>query len=347
MPSGSSEIFPVLDINQVMNAVPFIKEKWEIIGFSLNISKEILNGICQKASEQKIVEKSLFCCIKMLSYWFQNSDPQHITADAIMKAISAPLVDLTEDKVSKSKEALTSYIFNSSNFIEEYAITPPKDHEKAYVEMKTNVCIEFKKSQCSIDNIFLYLQIVNVDPKIYQNTSSFPDLFASFEKHKRMNKGDIGWLKAIAEYVNCTKALEIIENYESLSIVDKTTWNNCILNIASKMFFAKISNKPLENCTIKDSSNAKAVTCKIVGVPEIDSTLEFSGVGSIIFYWRVEKTTEIVIPKTIDSSLLKSCKLADITHIGIITDGNIQLRTIDEPKLQGNLCIAALQLILM
>ena len=55
--------------------------------------------------------------IKMFSYWFQNSDPhvQHITADAIMKVISAPLVDLTEDKVSKSKDTLTSSNFNSSN----------------------------------------------------------------------------------------------------------------------------------------------------------------------------------------------------------------------------------------
>ena len=332
--SGNSESFPVLDIHQVMNAVPVIKEKWEIIGLSLGVSKEMLNEICHKACELKIVQKSLFCCVKMLSYWFLNSNPQHVTADAIMEVISAPYVDLTEDKVSKSKDVLTSCNFSSNSIIQEYTVTPPEDHEKAYVEMKTNVCVEFKKSQSSIENILLYLQIVNVNPSIYQDVSSFPGLFASFEKHKIMNKTDISWLKTIAEHVKCTKALKIIENYESLSIADKIIWKNCILDIAGNMFFAKISNKPLESCTIKDASNAKAVMCKILEITETDGTLEFSGVGSIIFYWRVEKNTKIVIPKIIHPSILRSCRQAGITHIGTITNGNIQLRIIE---FQGNI----------
>ena len=44
-----------------------------------------------------------------------------------------------------------------------------------------------------------------------------------------------------------------------------------------------------------------------------------------------------MIQKTIDPLLLESCEQVGITHIGIITDGNIQLRTIDEPRIQGNI----------
>ena len=332
--TGNGKSFPTLDIYQAMNVLPLIQEKWQLIGRNLGLSVDNLDQIFQEARVQKIPEESsnTFCCAKMLTCWFQSSS--HVSADTIMGVISAPHVGLTKEKVSMIKAALTSYSFDSSNVTKEYATSPPKGHEQPYVEMKANVCKELIKSNCSIDDVLLYLETANVDPNVFKNISSFPNLCKSLEKHNHMNKADLSWLKAIAEYMKCEKALEIIENYEVLLVADKTNWDN-ILNKTNTGFIAKVSNNSLENCTIKDCSNAKLIGSKIFGLNKTDSILESVGVGSMIFYWRVKENTSITLPEVVNSSLMGSCKEAGVTHIGTIIDGNLQSRNIDELKIQG------------
>ena len=318
----------------MLNIVPFIQEKWQLIGRKLGVPIDNLDWIYEAVDVQKIPQESsnTFCCIKMLTSWLQNSS--HVSADTIIEVISAPHVGLTKEKVSRIKAALTSYNFDSSNVTKEYARIPPEDHERPYVKMKTNVCNELIKSKCSIDKVVLYLETANVDPKVFKNISSFPNLCTSLEKHNHMNKADLSWLKDIAGYMECEKALEIIENYEVLLVADKTNWDN-ILNEANTGFVVKISNKSSENCTIKDCSNAKLTASKMVELNETDSVLGSAGVGSMILYWRVKENTSIRIPEIVNSSLMRSCKDASITHIGTIINGNLQIRNIDELKVQG------------
>ena len=320
-----------------MNILPFIQEKWQLIGRNLGVSTDNLDWIFQEAGVQKIPEDSTnaFCCIKMLTCWLRNNN--HVSADTIIGVISAPHVGLTKDKISSVKAALTetSYNFDSSSVTEEYVTSPPEGPEKSYVEMKANVSKELIKSECSIDDVVLYLEAAKVDPKVFKNISSFPNLFTSLEKHNHMNKADLSWLKAIAEYGKCEKASEIIKNYETLLIADKTNWGS-ILNKTNTGFIAKISNKSSENCTIKDCSNAKSIGSEMVGSNETDGTLESAGVGSMIFYWRVvKKNASVTLPEIVDSSLMTRCKNAGVTHIGTIVDGNLQLRNIDKLKVQG------------
>ena len=331
------------DINQAMNILPYIQEKWQLIGRNLGVSIKNLDSICREAHEQEIPQESsnTFCCAKMLTYWI-HSGSSNVSADTIIEVVSALHVGLTKEKVSRIKAALDSsnvtkeYATSPPEGHEksrEYATSPPEGHEKSYVEMKTNVCKELIKSNFSIGDVVLYLEMADVNPNVFKDISSFPNLFKSLENHNHMNKADLCWLKDIAKHMECEKALEIIENYENSLLADKTNWGN-ILNTTNNGFLA-VSNKSLENCTIKDCSNAKLIGSEILGLNETDSILEATGVGSMIFYWRVKENINITLPEVVDSSLMRSCKDAGITHIGTIIDGNLQLRIIDKLKVQG------------
>ena len=136
----------MLDINQLMNTLPFLQEKWELIGIKLGVSTDTLESICQKAEEDHIPPHShnTFCCIKMLTYWFQNSN--NVSADTIIHIVSARHVGL-KDKVTNIRDALTSNEFSTtSTKINKCASNPPEGSEALYVEMKTNICKELNNS---------------------------------------------------------------------------------------------------------------------------------------------------------------------------------------------------------
>ena len=314
-----------------MNIVRFVQEKWQVIGLNLQIPRERLDWISEEADRENIPLQSLdtFCCIKMLTYWLQNSDD--VSANAIIEVIKAPHVGL-KDKIPSILEALTSSTvdFKLDKTTKKYATSPPESHEMPYIEMKTDVCNAFEESQCSINGVLLYLQNINIDPDILRNISSFPDLFKSFEVHNLLHAGDPAWLTTIAKYVKCPKALEVIEKYSRLLIADKTICSCDSFNKPINGFVAKFSDKTLENCTVKDCSNAKTAVRKILDLKDTDGILDHSEVGSLTFYWRVKENITITIPKFTCASLIKNCKDNGITHIGTITDGNLQLVNISE-----------------
>ena len=311
-----------------MNILPSVQEKWQVIGLNLGVPKERLDWISEEADREDIPLRSLdtFCCIKMLTYWFQNSD--NVSANAIIEVIKAPHVGL-KNKIPSIQEALTSSNVDLVKTTKKYTTSPPESHEMPYIEMKTNVCNEFESSQCSITGVLLYLQNTNIDPDILRNISSFPDLFKSFEAHDLLHAGDPAWLTTIAKYVKCPKALEVIEKYSRLLIADKTICS-CDSYKPINGFVAKFLDKTLENCTVKDCSNAKTAVREILDLKDTDGILDHSEVGSLTFYWRVKENVTITIPKFTCASLIKNCKDNGITHIGTITDGNLELVNISE-----------------
>ena len=321
-----------------MNILPFIQEKWQLVGLKLKVPSDMLDKICQEADKEKIPSDSVntFCCTKMLTYWFKNGD--HVSVDEIIKVISARHIDL-QDKIAAIEAALTSKNLGPNKKLKKYATCPPEAHEAPYVEMKTNVCRELKESRCSIDDVLLYLENADVDPDILKNISNFSDLFKSLEAHDLMHKAELCWLKAIIKYAKCPKAFKIIETYSDLLIADKTKCSNDSANKIKNGFAVKYSDKSLVDCTIKDSSDTKEIASKIMGLKETDGILDSSEVGSLTFFWKVKENITITIPKFIDASLTKNCKDAGITQIGTITNGNLKMINITEleiDKLTGD-----------
>ena len=148
-----------------------------------------------------------------------------------------------------------------------------------------------------------------------------------------MHKGDIGWLKAIINYVKCTKALEIIQNYSISLIADKTVYGHDVSGKIYNGFVAKFKHQCLETSTINDCDNAKSTVSRIFSLNETDGTLGSTGVGSLAFYWRVKTNIKITFPKFIDVSLMRICKDAEITNIGTITNGKVRLVDINEQRI--------------
>ena len=164
---------PNLDINQLMNTLPFLQEKWELIGIKLGVSTDMLDLICQEAEKAQVIPDSLntFCCIKMLTYWFQNSD--NVSADIITDIVSARHVGLI-DKVTNIRDALTSNeVGTSSSKLHQCATSPPEGSEVLYVEMKTNICKELNTSHCNFDDILLFLQNSDIEQEVLENVSNF------------------------------------------------------------------------------------------------------------------------------------------------------------------------------
>ena len=310
-----------------MNIVPFIQEKWSLIGTRLRISSDTLDDIWQKASEQQIPaeSKNTFCCVKMLTSWYETSDD--VLVDAIIMAVDAPHVGL-KNKLSSIETALTSKYVPMDNSAGASATMPPDKLQQSYYDTITKFCLELSKSQHSISDVLVYLKVCKVSPAVGKIVSDFPELVRLFEKYNLVNKTDLSWLKNIAHHTKCSKATEIIEEYEKTLLADKIPW--CSGHPKGTYLVGK-ANKKSENVTIKDSSNAKSAASEIVNIQETDSILEYSEVGSVIFYWRiVNEDLRIEIPKVPHLSLMINCKHADLTHVGIMTDGNLKWTFTDE-----------------
>ena len=319
-----------------MNIVSLIQEKWSLIGTRLKLSSDKLDDIWHTASEQQIPaeSKNTFCCVKMLTSWNETSD--NVSVDAIMMAVDAPHVDL-KTKISSIEAALTSEYTAMDNIAEETITNPPEKFEQPYFEMISKFCSELNKSEYSISDILVYLNVCKINSDVLENISVFPELMKSFEKHDLLNKTDLSWLKNIAHYARCTKATEVIEEYETSLLADKISWYSS--HTKGAYLVGRTDKKP-ENVTIKDSSDAKSAASRIVNIKESDIILNSSEVGSVTFYWRlVSEDVRIQIPKDVDAPLIKECKDVDITHIGIMIDGNLTWTNIDEISKYINLII--------
>ena len=313
-----------IKIHQLMNIVPFIQEKWSLVGVRLKLSSDQLDDIWQKATKQQIPSesKSTFCCIKMLTSWYEDSDD--VSVDAIMMAIDVGL----RAKISNIETALTSEYMGIDYGAEKSVTSSPEELVQPYVNMKTKFCLELSRSQHSISDVLVYLKICKINLEILEGIHDFPELLESFERHAILNKADLSWLKNIADHTHCVKATEAIEEYESLLMADKIPWYS---SQPKGTYLVGKTDKMPEDVTIKDASNAKLAASRIVNIKDSDSVLGFSEVGSVTFYWRlVNEAIKIKIPEVSNASLIKECKFAYLTHVGIMTNGNLNLATIDE-----------------
>ena len=310
-----------------MNIVPLIQEKWSLIGTRLRLSSDNLDDIWQAAIDEQIPAESrnTFCCVNMLTTWYKTSDS--VSADAIITAIDAPHVGL-KTKIPTIEASLTSEYVPTSIRAEKTVTNPPEKLEQPYFDMITKFCLELSKSQHAISDILAYLKVCNVNSDIYTEITDLPELVKSFERHELLNKMDLSWLKNIAHHAQCTKASEVLEEYENLLLADKIPWYSS--HTKGSYLVGKTDKKP-HNVTIKDSSNAKSAASRIVNIKESDSVLNSSEVGSVVFYWKILVSgIRIEIPKVVKASLIKECKDVDLTHVGIMINGNLSLANIDE-----------------
>ena len=315
-------------IHQLMNIVPHIQDKWSLIGTRLKVSSHALDEICCSANEQQIPagSKNTFCCVKMLTSWYDSDD---VSVDAVMMAIDAPHVGL-KAKISNIKAAMTSEYVVMDTSTDNSVTNPPEKTEQSYFEMKTKFCLELSKSQYSISEILIYLKVCKINSDVLEGISDFPELVASFEKHALLNKADLSWLKNIAHHAKCTKATEVAEEYESLLMADRIPWYS---SHPEGTYLVARTNKKPESVTVKDSNNAKSAASELVNIVESDSVLQSSEVGSVTFYWKlVNKSADIQIPKVANASLKQRCRDAGVTHVSIMIDGDLNSNwiTIDE-----------------
>ena len=310
-----------------MNIVPLIQEKWSFIGTRLKISSDKLDDIWQMASEQQIPteSKNTFCCVKMLTSWYKTSDD--VSADAIIMAVEAPHVGL-KSKISSIEAALKSeYVLMDSN-ARQSVTNPPEKFEQPYFDMIAKFCLELSKSQYSISDVLVYLKVCNINPDVLKEISDFPELARSLERHKLLNKIDLSWLKHITNYTQCREATKVIEEYESSLIADKIPWYSS--HPKGTYLVGRTDKKP-ENVTIKESSDAKSVVSKLTNLKESDSVLDSLEVGSVTFYWRlINESVGIHLTKVIHAPLIVECNEANLTHVGIMINGNLKWTSIDE-----------------
>ena len=311
-----------------MNVVPLIQEKWAEIGTQLNFSSEELNKFWLTADYHQIPDESrnTFCCIQMLKQWFETNDNDSV--DALIKAIDVPYIGL-QSKIPSIRSILTTESLTTSVDTEELAATiPPGKLEQLYMDMKAKFCLELSRSQHSIDDVILYLKLCNIKSEIFTKVADYPSLIRLLEKHNLLSQADLSWLKYIATCSNCKKATEIIENYEKTLIADKIVWSS--KHPEGTFLVGRVSKSP-EFVTIKDSSDAKSAASEIVELKDTDSITDSSEVGSVVFYWRVVRKVTINFLKFINASVAKKCSDARLTHIGIMIDGKLDLKSIDKP----------------
>ena len=314
----------VMDIHQLMNVVPLIQEKWSDIGTRLKFPPGELNKFWKTADEHQIPPESrnTFCCIQMLKQWFQANDKPFVSV--LIKAIDVPYIGLN-NKISSIKTALTTESFAPSIITE--GTNLPEKLEQQYIDMKAKFCLELIESECKISDILVYLRLCNVKSELFTEISyDYPSLIKLLEKHDLLSKADLSWLKYIATSSGCTKAAQILENYEKLLFADKIIWSN--KHSKGTYLVGKISRSS-EFVTIKDISNAKSVVSKVVNLQETDSKLDSSEIGSVIFYWRVIKDVTVHVPEFVDPLIAKECEDACLTHIGIVKDGKTDLEHVD------------------
>ena len=316
-----------INIHQLMNIVPLIQEKWSLIGTRLKLSSDMLDDIWQVASEQHIPTESrnTFCCVKMLTSWYKTSEDTSV--DAIITAIDAPHVGL-KSKISNIKVILKSEYVPMDKSVGQPTTNPLEKLEQPYFDMITTVCLELNKSEHSISDILMYLKVCNINSSVLEKVNDFAKLVKSLEEHELLNKADLSWLKTIVHYAQCTKAIKIIEEYEIFLMADKIPWYSS--HPKGTYLVGRTDKKP-ENVTIKDSSDAKSAVSRIFNIKESDSVLDSSQVGPVKFYWKlINEAIKIKIPKVADVSLVRKCKSASLTHVGIMIDGNLSWITIDE-----------------
>ena len=249
-----------ITIHQLMNIVPLIQEKWSLIGTELKLSSDKLDDICQAASEQQIPaeSKNTFCCVKMLTSWYETSDD--VSVDAIMMAVDPLHVGLNMTEITNIEAALRSENTALDSSTERSVGTSPEQLEQLYFDMITKFCLELSKSQCSIPNILTYLKVCNINSDIVEEIHDFPELVVSFEKYGLLKKSDVTLLNKVAHHAQCAKAVEVVEKYETYIV-------------------GGIDKKP-ENVTIKDSSNINLAASRIIVNEEIDSIQDSTEVGS-------------------------------------------------------------------
>ena len=309
-----------------MNIVPLIQEKWSLIGTRLNISSDKLDNFWQMAGEQQIPteSKNTFCCVKMLTSWYETSD--NVSTDAVVMAIDAPHVGL-KIKMSSIETALTSEYAIEDGSAGKTATNPPQKFEQSYLDMITRCCSELSTSRCTLSDILTYLKVCNINSEVVKEVTDFPELLRSLERYQLLNKTDLSWLKNIAQHAQCMKATKIIEDYERFLMADKIPWYR---SHSKGTYLVGRTNKSPENVTIEESSSAKLAASKVVNVKELDTILDSSEVGSVTFYWKfVNADVVIKIPKVVHTSLVQDCKIAGLTHIGIMNDGDLSLANVD------------------
>ena len=314
----------VVDIHQLMNVVPLIQDKWSDIGTRLKFSPGELNKFWKTADEHHIPAESrnTFCCIQMLKQWFEANEKPFV--DVLFKAIYVSYIGLN-DKMSRIKAALTSESFTPSIITEGTKL--PEKLEQQYIDMKAKFCLELMESECKISDVLVYLRLCNVKYELFREIFDYPSLIILLEKHDLLSKADLSWLKYIATSSSCTKATQILKNYEKLLFADKIIWST--KRSKGTYLMGKISSSS-EFVTIKDISNAKSIVSKVMNLQETDSKLDSSEIGSVIFYWRIIKDVTIQIPEFVDPLVAKKCKDACLTHIGIVKDGKIDLQRVDK-----------------
>ena len=324
---GGNKQSSEITMHQLMNLVPLIQEKWSLIGTRLRISSDKLDDIWQAASEEQMSteSKNTFCCIKMLTNWYETSD--NVSADVIIMAVDASHIGL-KDKISSIEAVLTSEYVPMDTSIGISAMMPPEKSEQPYFDMIAKFCSELTKSQFSVSDVLLYLKVCKINLNVVEQISDFPEVVESLEQHKLLNKTDLSWLKSIANHTHCIKASKVIEEYERLLMADKISW--CGSHPQGTFLVGRTDKKP-ENVTIEDSSKAKSAASGIVNIEESDSVLNYSEVGSVTFYWKlIHYDVAIQFPKATNVSLIKECENACLTHIGIMIDGNLTMVNVDE-----------------
>ena len=319
-----NESVPAFDIHRLMNIVPLIQEKWSDIGIRLKILPDVLSKIWQTGDDQHIPSQSrnTFCCIQMLKQWAETSN--NVTTSALVDAIDVPYIGL-RNKISNIKAVLESGSLATGVSEEGLPINPPQKIDQPYVDMKANFCKELSRSQLTIDDILLHLQLCKIESEILAEISDFLSLIKTLEKNELLNKTDLSWLKYIGTALKCTKAIEVIENYETLLFADKIVWSS--KHPKGTFLVGKVSKHP-EFVTIKDISDAKSAASRAIKLKETDSTTDFSQTGSVIIYWRLIKGGVIDIPNSFDAIVKKECRKACLTHVGIMMGGILNLKCI-------------------
>ena len=178
-----------------MNVLPYIQEKWSLIGTRLMVASDKLDDIYQRSKTRKLSTESMntYCCIEMLKYWSQEAKDASI--DTLINAIDAPHVGL-ENEMVYIKNALTTPPCLNTNETKSQCVTnPPKAHEQLYLDVKTGVCLELKKCAITINDIIEYLEFCRMDSKIIAGVKSFPSLINSLEDHDHLNKSDVDWFE--------------------------------------------------------------------------------------------------------------------------------------------------------
>ena len=315
----AEKVASTLNLDQVMNIVCYMQEKWFMVGLKLKIPLAVLDDICKECYENEIPAESAdaFCCIKMFKYWLNHGD--NVSENTLLNVFET--VNL-KPKIFPIKTAL-----ESQKFVKDYS-NPPDKLRQSYITMVAKVCGHLDKAEVDINDVLVYLKLSDIKLDVLSNVANFSDLISSLEKYDCLNKTDLSWLKYVVDYVKNLEAEETINNYETSLLADKIKWSS-IKPSSGTYLVGKTSNQP-ETTTIKDNYQAKSAASNVVGIKNTDSILESTEVGSVIFYWKITNDLTFEIPKAVSILVKTECEQTGLTHIGKMINGSIELIKIDE-----------------